>query len=349
MLEAAAAPARLYVGLDLSKSTAALCAMDDDEVIVRRATVPMEIPALVKSFDALPGHVARVVFEAGCQSFWLYDGLIEAGLPAVCLEARSVKNYLKERRSHKTDRNDALGLAELARVKFYNPVHVRSHHSRNIISAMGGRATLLRSKLRLAGHVRGVLRSRGHLLGRTTEKFSSEVEACIQNDPALTALVQPMLSACGALDEHFRKVDKEVKAMADADPVCVRLRTVPGVGPLTSLAVRAAVDSPGRLNRPRDAGPLLGLVPCFDDSGDIHRYGKISRRGSRLARTHLVQAAHVVMSSRSPDSPLKRWANELAMRSHRNTAAVALARRLAVIMVAIWMNGTDFEPSLLDI
>ena len=165
----------------------------------------------------------------------------------------------------------------------------------------------------------------------------------VDDRAALASMVEPMLRARAALLAAFNHLHKMVLDAVRADPVCRRLMTVPGVGPVTALTFRATVDVPARFARSRAVGPHFGLTPRKWQSGEVDRMGQISKCGDAMMRTALYEAANSMLSRTTRWSWLKAWAMRVAKRRGRKRAKVALARRLGVIMHRIWMDGTEFQ------
>jgi transposase len=139
-------------------------------------------------------------------------------------------------------------------------------------------------------------------------------------------------------------IDRELKHAAGENEVCRRLMEVPGVGPLCALTYYAAVDDPHRFSRTSDIGSYFGLAPRIHESGLTSRKSRISKMGSKSVRSLLVHAATVHLMYEKRDSALHDWTLRLEHRRGRRPSRVALARKLAVIMLAIWKSGGHFEP-----
>jgi transposase len=151
-----------------------------------------------------------------------------------------------------------------------------------------------------------------------------------------------MLKARDTLLDQQRTLDKRCSAMAKADPVCKRLMTVPGVGIITALSYKAEIDDPFRFRRSRDVGVHLGLTPRRYASGEVDRSGGISKCGNTALRTLLYEASVTMLTRSGKWSRLKAWGVRLAQRNGFKAASTAVARKLAVIMHRMWVDGTDF-------
>ena len=158
----------------------------------------------------------------------------------------------------------------------------------------------------------------------------------------LAAVIDPLLSAHAVLRQSFAELHRQVLALTRVDPVCRRLISVPGVGAVTALTYCSAVDIPQRFGRSKAVGAHFGLVPRKYQSGTTDRNGRITKAGDAMVRTALFEAANVLLTRVVRWSPLKAWAVRLAQRIGGKRAQVALARKLAVILHRIWIDGTSF-------
>ena len=196
----------------------------------------------------------------------------------------------------------------------------------------------------LETHIRGTLRSFGLKVGRTTRlRYEDRILALVADQPALATLVGPMLCAREQLIESFLQLHEMMLDEVRSDPVCRRLMTVPGVGPVTALTYRATVDVPARFARSRSVGAHFGLTPRKWQSGEMDHNGRISKCGDVMTRTALYEAAGVLLTRTTRWSSLKAWAMQVAKRRGMARARVALARRLAVILHRMWVDGSEFR------
>jgi transposase len=268
----------------------------------------------------------------------LFHGLSQLGLPVVCIESRQAYQALKSLATHKTDRNDARGLAHLARTGFFKPVHVKSLRAHALRSLISARKKLVGQRVTLENQIRGLAVVFGVRLPRAlTTAFIDRALKASEGVAGLSAAMRG-LTAIAAIDADIRR-------MTRASEACRRLMTIPGVGQLTALAFVAAIDDPSRIRRSRDIGAYLGLVPRRYQSGEVDYTGGISKCGDRRVRTLLYEAANVMLTRYKGQLKLKDWAFAIAKRSTMRKARVALARRLAIIMHAMLRDGTEFAPA----
>jgi len=330
-----------FAGLDVSVKETSVCIVDDTGRIVREVKVASEPEDLLRVL-ANPGyHFKRIGLEAGPLSQWLYSGLAEAGLPVICVETRHMRAVLKAQ-INKTDRNDARGIAQMMRVGLYRPVHVKTLRSQKLRMLLTHRKLLQAKAIAIDNDLRGTLRSFGLKVGVVgAVKFEARITELVENLPDLAELVEPLLVVRRVLREQFIIQHRRLLAIVRDDEVCRRLMTVPGVGPVVALTYRATVDVPARFRNSKAVGAVFGLTCAKYQSGESERSGKISRCGDEMMRVMLYEAAQSMLRSKKW-SWLKAWAMQIATRRGIKKAIVALARRLAVIMHRIWVDGTEF-------
>lgn len=333
-----------YVGLDVSIKQTAICIVDETGKIVREAKVATEPEAIVGLLSAAGLEYVRVGLEAGPMSQWVVAGLLEAGLPVVCVETRQMRAVLKAQQVNKSDRNDARGIAQMMWVGLYKPVHVKTLVSQQERMLLTSRK-LLRDKLQdMENELRGTLRNFGLRVGVvSTGRFEARVQELVVGDPPLEAIVVPLLAVRRVLREQLAVLHKMVLDRVRSDRLCRRLMTVPGVGPVVALTFRATVDQPQRFARSKTVGAHFGLAPRRFQSGETDYDGRISRCGDAMMRTALYEAAQVLLTRTRKWSWLKAWGMQVARRRGGKKAIIALARRLAVILHRMWVDGTQFR------
>ena len=194
------------------------------------------------------------------------------------------------------------------------------------------------------GNIRGTLRNFGLKVGKFSRgRFEARIHELVADREALACLVEPMLGAWAELPAAYSRLHKMMLDRVRADPVCRRLMTVPGVGPMTALTFQATVDVPARFNRSRTMGAHFGLTTRKWQSGEIDRMGRISKCGDAMVRAALYEAANVMLTRTTRRSWLKAWAMQVAKRRGKARATVALAHRLGVIMHRMWVDGSEFR------
>jgi transposase len=324
-----------FAGLDVSVKETSVCIVDDTGRIIREVKVASEPQALLAVLTNPAYHFKRIGLEAGPLSQWLYSALAEAGLPVICVETRHMRAVLKAQ-INKTDRNDAGGMAQMMRVGLYRPVHVKTLRSQKLRMLLTHRKLLQSKAIAIDNDLRGTLRNFGLKVGIVgSARFEARIKELIENLPDLAVLVEPLLVV--------RRVLRRLLAVVRDDDVCRRLMTVPGVGPVVALTYRATVDVPARFRKSKSVGAVFGLTCAKYQSGESERTGAISRCGDEMMRTMLYEAAQSMLFHSTKWSWLKAWAMKIARHRGMKKAIVALARRLAVIMHRIWVDGTEFR------
>jgi len=332
-----------FAGLDVSVKETSVCIVDDAGKIVREVRVASEPEALLQVLTNTIYRFKRVGLEAGPLSQWLYSVLAEAGFPVICVETRHMRAVLKAQ-INKTDRNDARGIAQMMRVGLYRPVHVKTLRSQKLRMLLTHRKLLQSKAIAIENDLRGSLRNFGLKVGMVgTVKFEARIKKLVENLPDLTVLVEPLLIVRRVLREQLGILHRRLLAIVRDDDVCRRLMTIPGVGPVVALTYRVTVDVPARFRNSKAVGAVFGLTPAKYQSGENDRTGAISRCGDEMMRMMLYEAAQSMLVRAAKWSWLKAWAMKIARHRGMKKAIVALARRLAVIMHRIWVDGTDFR------
>ena len=271
-----------FAGLDVGVKETAICVVNSAGAVVLEASAETTADAIHQALEGYARRLRRVGHEAGALSPWLHRGLQRPGLEVVLLETRHVHAALKAQRN-KADRNDARGVAQLVRSGWYRDVHVKSDDSYRLRLLLTHRRTLKRKFLDLENEIRHSLKVFGvklHAAGRGS--FEAHVRDAVAGDAFLAAMAEPMLRARAALWAEYTRMHALVVQITVNDAICKRFMAIPGVGPVTALAFKTAVDAPERFARSRDVGAHFGLTPKREQSGtSIDFDGHISRRGTR--------------------------------------------------------------------
>ena len=336
-----------YAGLDVSLKEISICVVDVDGAVLVRGTVLTE-PEAVASFLAKQQITPeRIVHESGQLSIWLQRGLVKLSLPVTCIDARRAHKALSAK-LNKSDRADAEGLANLARTGWFTAVHVRSETADRLRTLIGARERLIRLRKDLEGHIRGVLKTWGIRMtgigqGRLRQGFRDQLAAAGEIDPVLALIADGFITSHETLCTAAHALENEVRAIAKESPLARRLMTIPGVGPMVSLSFIALVDDASRFRKSADVGAFLGLTPRRYQSGEMDYSGRISKCGDVQMRSLLYESAGCLIHQVKRFSALKSWAVRLVGRKGFKKAAVATARKLAVLMLTIWKDGNEFE------
>jgi len=333
-----------HTALDVSLRSVSICIVDDEGTIHFEGKAASEVNQIVACLKRFSPSIHSVGFEAGALTQYLTYGLQAAGYEVICLEARQVNAALSAMRN-KTDKNDARGIAQILRTGWYSRVHVKSMESHLIRALLSSRKTVLKKCVDLENEIRGLIRLLGIKLPGTLKHgaYDAFVRQLVDTHVTFSRTLIPLLDARLVLYKTYLKLDNQVKALVREDPVCQRLMTVPGVGPITALTFKAGVDDPTRFKRSRTVAAHFGLTPRRYQSGEVDSPGHISKAGDADVRSALYVAAHALVTRSSEWSSLKVWGLRLAKTKGHRRAVIAVARKLAVILHKMWMDGSDFR------
>ncbi|MGE0773463.1 MAG: IS110 family transposase [Sphingomonadaceae bacterium] len=333
-----------FVGLDVSVQETAICIVDGEGTVVCERKVATEPDEIITWLTSVGEIYTRIGIEAGPLSQWLVNALVQAGLPIVCVETRHMNALLKAQQINKSDQNDARGIARMIRVGLFKAVHVKTLDSQEKRLLLTNRKLLQRKLLDIESELRGTLRNFGLKVGTVSSgKFDARIRELVERIPRLEAVVVPVLVVRRAIREQLAALHKLLLDQVRDDPVCRRLMTAPGVGPIVALTYRSAIDQPHRFVHSRAVGANLGLTPKRYQSGEVDYDGRISKCGDAMLRTALFEAAQSLMFHSRRWSSLKAWGVRVAQRRGMRRAVVAVARRMAVILHRMWIDGTDFR------
>lgn len=336
----------IYAGLDVSDKTTHICVVDAEAAVMRRDVVASDPEVLAKWFSRHCCDLTRVVLETGSLSSFLYHGLAERDVPVECICARHAKGVLSAR-VNKSDVHDAEGLAQLARTGWFKRVHMEASASHIDRAALRIRGQLITTRLAMANQMRGLLKLFGLRLGRTTTpgKRRERLAAVYCQRPDLEALFSPLVASMEVIEEQLRASNRLLETRAGGDPICARLMSVPGVGPITALTYTASVEDPRRFARSEDVGAYAGLVLRRTQSGERDTQGHISEAEDALLRKALYESANVLLSRVKRPCALQQWGQNIAEAKGNRRARTAVARKLAVLLHSLWLNATEFRWS----
>jgi transposase len=333
-----------YVGLDVSLERTSICVVDGGGKTLWQGKCASCPEALAATIRAKAPEVVRIGLESGPLSSWHWHELTKLGLPVACLDARHAKAALSLQ-LNKTDQNDARGLAQIVRTGWYREVAVKSVDSQLLRSLLTTRAQLVRVRVDLANQIRGMLKPFGLVAGKGGGRpFMDRVRSLVAGGP-LQEVAEALLAAWEAVSSQVAVLSRRLVAIARQDKAVKRLMTAPGVGVLIALAYVSVVDDPGRFARSSSVGAYVGLTPRRFQSGEEDYTGRISRRGDKLLRTYLFEAAGIIPHRVAKWSTLKAWGVRLAKRIGAKKATVAVARKLSGILHRMWKDGSEFRWS----
>ncbi len=333
-----------YIGLDVSLKKTAICVVDDAGSLVWQGASDTHPEMITDAVRHWVDELVMIGLETGSSTPWLARGLRSGGLAVVVMDARRAADAMKAR-PVKTDRADARALAEMLRSGWFTEVFVKSEESHRLKALLSARDQLVRNKRTLFGQIRGMLRPFGiRLAGRQgTGKFDAAAREACRHDDLLYGCVNALLEALAAIEAQIAVLDKQVKAKVRSSKPCWHLTSVPCVGPVTALAFTAAIEDPGRFRHTRDVGAYLGLTPRRYQSGERDVAGAISKQGDSMARHYLYEAANCLLTTWGGRSALKSWGLKLARRVGAKKARVAVARKLACLLLRLWKDETHYQ------
>lgn len=334
----------IYAGLDVSDKTTHICAVDAEGTVLRRDVVASDPGVLAQWLNRHCTGVIRVVLETGPLATFLYHGLAEQGVPVECICARHAKGVLSVR-SNKSDVHDAEGLAQLARTGWFKRVHMKASATHIDRAALRIRAQLITARTSMANQLRGLLKLFGLRMGaaRTPGRRAERLAAFYSQRPDLEVLFAPLIASMEIIEEQLRASNRLLEDRSAADPICARLMSVPGVGPITALTYTASIEDPHRFARSEDVGAFAGLVPRRNQSGERDTSGRISRAGDPMLRRALYESANIILSRVKRPFALQQWGMRIAEAKGAKHARTAVARKLAALLHTLWLNETEFR------
>lgn len=335
---------KIFAALDVSDKSTHVCVVDGDGAILWRGVCATDPAVLAATLARHAPGLERVALETGPLSAFLYHGLIERNVPAVCICARHAKGALSVR-INKSDAHDAEGLAQLARTGWFKAVHIKGSATHLDRAQLKVREQLIRARLAMGNQLRGLLKLFGLRMGKVTTpaKRAERLEALLAQKPELRPILAPLVAGLEALDAQIAASTRGLKVRAEADPVCQRLMSVPSVGPIIALSYKSSIEDPGRFRRSEDAGAYAGLVPRRSQSGERDYNGRISKAGDPMLRSALYEAANNLLCRVKRPSPLQIWGKALAATKGAKRARVAVARKLAILLHRLWQSDTSFR------
>jgi len=347
-----AAKERLTIGLDLGDRSSAYCILDEQGEVLLRETLPTTQAGMGQVFAGMAR--CRIALEVGTHSPWVSRYLNGLGHEVIVANAREVA-YIT-RSTGKNDRVDAEKLARLARVdvKLLSPIRHRSAEAQADLAILRARDMAVRQRVRVMATVRGMAKSLGERL-KPCAPESAGVTLVAKSGEAVRRFAKPLLELVEKLNTTVAAYDEKIGDMEKRYEEVALLKQVYGVGPVIALSFLLTVEDPHRFRHSRDIGPFVGLRPKQRESGQSKPELGISKEGDKMMRRLLVQGAHTMLRKGAPDSDLRRWAlgvmaqqekerKRNSRRSCKKKVVVAVARKLAVLLHHLWVNGEVYDP-----
>ena len=338
--------AKITAGLDIGDKYSYLCLIDQESgEVVEEGRLRTTPEALRRRFGS--EQPMRIAIEAGTHSPWVSRVLEECGHEVLVANARKLRLIYANKR--KTDEVDAENLARLARLdpKLLYPLKHRGEDSQAHMAIIRSRQALVGARTQLVNHVRGAVKSFGARLPKCPAR-SFHKRASEHIPEALLPALGSILEQIGSLTERIRDYERQLEAISKEHyPETELLRQVEGVGGLTALTFVLTLEDPYRFERSRSVGAYLGLVPATERSGERDPQRRISKEGDQMLRKLLVGSAHYILGPFGSDSDLRRHGEKIASRGSKNSkkrAAVAVARKLAVLLHRLWVTAEVYDP-----
>lgn len=339
----------LWIGMDVGADEVALCATDDRGAVVYQSACVTKAKAIHEILKRDKRRIRLIGVESGSFGIPLTRSLRQLGYPVAVFEARQASKFLAIRRN-KTDRGDAKGLADLTRMGrgSVSEVRVRSPECQRVRSTLIMRQKLVQLRVAMEGALRSLIRLNGGKLKRssTLGAFKQNVQAEVKRLRRMEKIdlreeAEPLIALSCATRGYVDLLDQRLLREAEDNPVCNRFMEIPGVGVLTALSFYSSIEDPHRFRRNEDVGAFLGLVPTVHQSGHTASRRRISKAGDKLTRSLLsIAAQHHVQWA---DTAISAWGKKLSERLKPRGVHTAVARKLAVTMLAIWKAGVPYE------
>ena len=335
-------PAVEYIGIDVHKNESQICLLTDDgEIIERRVATRRDRLA-----EALGSRSrARIVIESSTESEWVARCLENLGHEVVVADPNYAPMYATRSRRVKTDRRDAQALMDACRLGAYRAAHRTSDEQRRVRALLITRDTLVRSRTRIIQVLRSLLRREGIRVRTGEAVYFARRLAEVELTPWLSSLASPLVAVLESVNHELGSIEKVLKGVVESDANVRRLCSVPGIGPVTAAAFVSTLDRVERFRSAHEVEAYLGLVPREYSSGERRQLGALTKAGNSRVRWLLVEASWIILRTKGENTlALREWAGRVALRRGRSIAVVALARRLAGILYAMWRDKQEFAP-----
>lgn len=333
------------IGLDLHKRESQLCIGCDDGTVEER-----RIATSRERFTAVLGvrPRARILLEASTESEWVARHLERLGHEVMVADPNFAPMYATRSRRTKTDRRDAKTLMEACRLGAYRVAHRLSDARRHVRAELAVREALVRTRTRYIALAKALVRRDGLRVPASESHLVAARIAALELSPTLAAELVPLFALLAPLNEQIAAADRRLIALTQSDPIVALLATAPSIGPITATAIVATIDDVTRFRSAHQFEAYLGVVPSERSSGEQRRIGRITKAGNARARYLLVEAGWRILRSKEAETEaLRTWAGAIATRRGKRIAVVALARRLAGILYAMWRDQRPYDATRL--
>lgn len=335
----------MTIGMDLGDRANRICVLDADGRELEKGEITNTAKAIERYFSRYPGAV--VALETGTHSPWISRKLEEMGHRVLVGNSRKLRVIWSS--PDKSDIRDAEMLARIGRFdpKLMYPIHHRSEQAHGDLELIKSRDILVRARSQLVNHVRGAVKAMGGRIPKCSlECFHKKAP---ENIPQiLKPAIEPLLETIEEVNRKIKEYDKKIaKLSTERYPETARLLQIRGVGPITALAFVLTLEEPERFQRSRSVGAYLGLTPRRDQSGETDKQLRITKAGDTYLRQLLVNCVHYIMGPFGQECDLREYGMRIASRGGKNArrrAVVAVARKLAVLLHYLWVNGEEYIP-----
>jgi transposase len=329
------------IGLDLHKRESHLCMQSTDGAITERRIVTSR-ERFTALFEARPP--ARILLEATTESEWVAQHLEALGHEVIVADPNFAPMYANRSRRSKTDRRDARVLMQACATGVYHRAHRLSAARRHVRADLAVRDALVRTRTRAIALAKALVRRDGLRVPTSASRYALARIAALPLGAELRTELAPLAVLVGVVTEQLDGLEQRLEVLTESEPTVALLTTVPSVGPVTAAAFVATIDDVGRFRTAHELEAYLGLVPSERSSGERRRLGRITKAGNSRMRWLLVEAGWSLLRSRSAEAAaLRAWGLRIAARRGRRVAAVALARRLAGILFALWRDQQPYD------
>lgn len=334
---------KYYAGLDVAMKETHICVVDEAGERVYESKAFTDPQPIYEELKRSGVNLEKVGIEAGSISGYLTKGLQDLSLNAICIDARKMAAILAVT-VNKTDRNDARGIADAMRCNHYKPANVRDMGSRSLGILLSSRSTLVASRRTLKNTIRGFLKAYGIRLGSVSnETFPKKFRELLNIPQEAKFGLEGLMKSYEAIFDEIKKIEKFLNKICQQDKQAKNLMTIPGVGMIVAMTYKADIGDPARFKKSEAVGAYYGMTPRQYSSGDTVRLGGISKCGSKEVRTLLIEAAVTLITRSKAWNPLKAWGMKLCKKYGLKKAAVAVGRKLSIIMHRMLFTGESFR------